>query len=197
MTSSRRVVGNLPIYSWDHSNTYWHESRLSKNYRFRPFPRHDLLGLFDVNSSPQDAGPAQEHQLPQREIHEGRGALRDNTLEALWEDFRVLSYDPQSESWSEHFTGMTSWDCDAEGARPEAAEIFDAEDGGLGHLTDSSAAEVLEQYQTQCDVALDATEVYHGLAKIGNTYGPSFQGLKAVHVTKCQSFAKVVIEDVV
>ncbi|KAK8066687.1 hypothetical protein PG997_013434 [Apiospora hydei] len=257
ITSSRRVVGNLPTYAWDHSNTYWHESRLSKNYRFRPFPRHDLLGLFDVTSSPQEPrwrNIVSVEQLPWLRDHiieglvifPGAGYMimvieamkqlfqlrktsgqlkninfrnvkftkavvvpdeqsegsRDVELQLVispsrqhvgssWEDFRVLSYDPQSESWSEHFSGMTSWDCDV------GEEVADVEDSGLGHLTDSSAAEMLEQYQIQCDVALDATNVYHGLAEIGNTYGPSFQGLKEVHVTKCQSFAKVVIEDVV
>lgn len=51
---SLRVIGNLPSYPWDHSNTYWYESRLSKGNRLRPFPPHDLLGLFEVGSSPYE-----------------------------------------------------------------------------------------------------------------------------------------------
>ncbi|KAK8859140.1 Type I Iterative PKS [Apiospora arundinis] len=39
------VVKDLPTYAWDHSKTYWHESRLSRDYRLRPYPHHDLLGL--------------------------------------------------------------------------------------------------------------------------------------------------------
>lgn len=39
------VVTGLPPYPWDHSNTYWQESRLSKDYRFRHHAPHDLLGL--------------------------------------------------------------------------------------------------------------------------------------------------------
>lgn len=39
------VLSNLPSYSWDHSNQYWHEGRLSKEYRFRQHAPHDLLGL--------------------------------------------------------------------------------------------------------------------------------------------------------
>lgn len=39
------VLSSLPSYSWDHSNRYWHESRLSKEYRFRQHAPHDLLGL--------------------------------------------------------------------------------------------------------------------------------------------------------
>ena len=38
------VLVNLPTYSWDHSTSYWHESRLSRDYRKRSSPRHPLLG---------------------------------------------------------------------------------------------------------------------------------------------------------
>jgi acyl transferase domain-containing protein/ubiquinone/menaquinone biosynthesis C-methylase UbiE len=39
------VITDLPPYAWDHTTEYWHESRLSKEYRFRADPHHDLLGL--------------------------------------------------------------------------------------------------------------------------------------------------------
>ncbi|PGH11972.1 hypothetical protein AJ79_04559 [Helicocarpus griseus UAMH5409] len=41
----RKVLGDLPPYAWDHSDKYWHESRLSKAHRFRRHPYHDLLGV--------------------------------------------------------------------------------------------------------------------------------------------------------
>ncbi|KAF2963761.1 hypothetical protein GQX73_g9817 [Xylaria multiplex] len=37
------VVG-LPRYPFNHSKEYWCESRLSRNFRNRPYPRHELLG---------------------------------------------------------------------------------------------------------------------------------------------------------
>ena len=40
----RRVLTDLPPYAWAHDKRYWHESRLSQNYRFRKFPYNDLLG---------------------------------------------------------------------------------------------------------------------------------------------------------
>ena len=46
-----RVVTDLPPYSWDHSNRYWNESRLSKDYRTRLHPPHELLGLRIVSSN--------------------------------------------------------------------------------------------------------------------------------------------------
>lgn len=49
--NQHKVIHDLPTYPWDHSNTYWHESRLSKDYRLRPHPYHDLLGVRTPTSS--------------------------------------------------------------------------------------------------------------------------------------------------
>lgn len=35
----------LPRYPFDESKTYWHESRISKDFRFRRWAPHDLLGV--------------------------------------------------------------------------------------------------------------------------------------------------------
>ncbi|KAH7374224.1 beta-ketoacyl synthase domain-containing protein [Cadophora sp. MPI-SDFR-AT-0126] len=42
--SSLRTIIDLPNYSWNHSIKYWHESASSKDWRFKKFPVHDLLG---------------------------------------------------------------------------------------------------------------------------------------------------------
>ncbi|KAI0010787.1 hypothetical protein F4779DRAFT_638417 [Xylariaceae sp. FL0662B] len=39
-----RVIVDLPNYQWNHSVKYWHESLASKDWRYRSFPSHDLLG---------------------------------------------------------------------------------------------------------------------------------------------------------
>lgn len=46
-----KTLGNLSPYPWDHSTSFWHESRLSREHRLRDFPHHDLLGLLDVHSN--------------------------------------------------------------------------------------------------------------------------------------------------
>lgn len=38
------VIIDLPNYSWNHSNTYWHETQASKDWRFKKFITHDILG---------------------------------------------------------------------------------------------------------------------------------------------------------
>lgn len=47
-----RLIRCLPTYPWDHSNTYWHESRLSRDHRLRQNAPHDLLGVRIPSSTP-------------------------------------------------------------------------------------------------------------------------------------------------
>lgn len=42
--SNGKSLVDLPSYPWNHTLTYWSESRVSKAYRFREHGRHDLLG---------------------------------------------------------------------------------------------------------------------------------------------------------
>ncbi|KAL4734223.1 lovastatin nonaketide synthase [Aspergillus similis] len=42
--TSRQVLKGLPTYPWDHSQSFWHESRVSRIYRLNPHPPHELLG---------------------------------------------------------------------------------------------------------------------------------------------------------
>ncbi|KAI1271763.1 hypothetical protein F5Y07DRAFT_329734 [Xylaria sp. FL0933] len=41
---TERCIIDLPNYSWDHSIKYWHENAASKDWRFRKYVVHDLLG---------------------------------------------------------------------------------------------------------------------------------------------------------
>ena len=50
------ILTDLPLYPWDHSKEYWEESRLSREYRARKHPYHELLG---INESAQGGGPKQ------------------------------------------------------------------------------------------------------------------------------------------
>ncbi|CAG8902537.1 unnamed protein product [Penicillium egyptiacum] len=48
---SPRLLVDLPPFPWNHSNRYWHESALVSDYRFRKFPRKDLLGVRDNDNN--------------------------------------------------------------------------------------------------------------------------------------------------
>ncbi|KAI0128336.1 beta-ketoacyl synthase domain-containing protein [Xylariales sp. AK1849] len=43
-SDTAKTIIDLPNYVWNHSVKYWHESPASKDWRFRQFPVHDLLG---------------------------------------------------------------------------------------------------------------------------------------------------------
>lgn len=38
------VLTDLPLYQWRHDKEYWSESRISREWRLRKFPQHELLG---------------------------------------------------------------------------------------------------------------------------------------------------------
>ncbi|KAL8653406.1 MAG: hypothetical protein Q9210_002124 [Variospora velana] len=61
------ILTDLPSYQWNHSSSFWFESRFSRNLRYRSFPRHELLG-----SRSTDDIPARAHwrnHLNLNEIH--------------------------------------------------------------------------------------------------------------------------------
>lgn len=39
-----RVLVDLPTYAWHHDHDYMFDSRITREWRFRPFPKHELLG---------------------------------------------------------------------------------------------------------------------------------------------------------
>jgi acyl transferase domain-containing protein len=47
----RRLLTDLPSYPWNHSRSYWHEARTSKNRRLEGTPRTDMLGALSIESS--------------------------------------------------------------------------------------------------------------------------------------------------
>ncbi|KAJ3494818.1 hypothetical protein NLG97_g3829 [Lecanicillium saksenae] len=48
------TLRNLPAYPWDNSRTYWHETRVMREWRERRFKHHDLLGLRTLESTDFD-----------------------------------------------------------------------------------------------------------------------------------------------
>ena len=47
-----KLLVDLPPYPFNHSQSYWSESRISRNYRFRPQPRHELCGIPSTDWNP-------------------------------------------------------------------------------------------------------------------------------------------------
>ncbi|CAG9952668.1 unnamed protein product [Clonostachys rosea f. rosea IK726] len=82
----RELQTDLPSYPFNHSQRYWLESRLFKNYRHRSKPRHELLGLPSIDWNPlkprwrhtirrQDSPWLEDHQLNGSVIYPAAGML--------------------------------------------------------------------------------------------------------------------------
>ncbi|KAK4461021.1 polyketide synthase [Cladorrhinum samala] len=50
--SSPSLLVDVPPYPFDHERTFWHETRLSKDYRNRPHLPHELLGSLSLDVNP-------------------------------------------------------------------------------------------------------------------------------------------------
>jgi acyl transferase domain-containing protein len=56
-----QTLTDLPLYPWHREGPFWGESRLSKQWRLRNFPTHDLLG--DRVAAASDLGPTWRNLL--------------------------------------------------------------------------------------------------------------------------------------
>jgi acyl transferase domain-containing protein len=74
----KRILTDLPGYAWDHSTTFWHESRTSRSYRFREFPRHDLLGALEPRGNSLE--PTWRNYIRVSEIPWIKGHIVDNKI---------------------------------------------------------------------------------------------------------------------
>ena len=76
--SEVQVLTDLPEYPFDRSRTYWHESRRSREFRLRRYPRMDLLGMHSPDSNPLDSkwcNVINSSELPWVEDHKVQGVL--------------------------------------------------------------------------------------------------------------------------
>ncbi|KAF2645859.1 putative polyketide synthase [Massarina eburnea CBS 473.64] len=51
LTPKGTCLPDLPRYPWNHDTSFWFESRLSKDHRFRQHSHHDLLGIRVLEST--------------------------------------------------------------------------------------------------------------------------------------------------
>ncbi|KAI0854612.1 hypothetical protein F4860DRAFT_522968 [Xylaria cubensis] len=97
---TERCIVDLPNYSWDHSVKYWHENASSKEWRFRKYVVHDLLGSKVLGTSwnaPSwrshlniaNVAFFMDHRIGGNAIMPGAGFI-SMALEALYQKHRVF-----------------------------------------------------------------------------------------------------------
>ncbi|KAL2881421.1 hypothetical protein SGCOL_002986 [Colletotrichum sp. CLE4] len=101
-TSRPAVIVDLPNYSWNHSTSYWHEPLASKDWRFKKFINHDLLGskmlgspwpspIFQKTLKLADMPWLEDHKLGNQVVFPGAGYVA-MALEAAYQTAMVTEW---------------------------------------------------------------------------------------------------------
>lgn len=101
--NTTRIIVDLPNYSWNHSAKYWHENAASKDWRYRQFIHHDLLGSKVIGTSWQaptwrknlslaDVPWLRDHKMGPDILMPGAG-LATLALEAMYQKHCALNPD--------------------------------------------------------------------------------------------------------
>ncbi|ATY62880.1 Beta-ketoacyl synthase [Cordyceps militaris] len=94
------TIVDLPNYSWNHSVKYWHENAASKDWRFKKYTSHDLLGSKVLATSWQapswrshlnlDNVPwLKDHKMGADVLVPGSGFI-SMALEAIWQKHKAV-----------------------------------------------------------------------------------------------------------
>lgn len=106
-----RTIVDLPNYSWNHSARYWHENAASKEWRFKKFITHELLGSKvpgTLWSAPvwrrhlhlADAPWLRDHRMGTDILMPGTGFVC-LALEAIYQTYCALNDDAKASSANE------------------------------------------------------------------------------------------------
>ncbi|EQB57536.1 beta-ketoacyl synthase domain-containing protein [Colletotrichum gloeosporioides Cg-14] len=102
------VIVDLPNYSWNHSQRYWHETQASRDWRFKKFINHDLLGskmngtawqspIFQKTLRLGDMPWLRDHMMGNQIIFPGAGYCA-MAVEALYQVSMVTKWDGKEPS---------------------------------------------------------------------------------------------------
>lgn len=97
-----KVIVDLPNYAWNHTQKYWHETQASKDWRFKKFINHDLLGskmngtawqspIFSKILKLGDMPWLRDHQLGTQVIFPGAGYCA-MAIEAMYQTAMVTQW---------------------------------------------------------------------------------------------------------
>ncbi|RAH63166.1 fatty acid synthase S-acetyltransferase [Aspergillus piperis CBS 112811] len=209
-TRDETVLTDLPLYSWKERTAYWEESRVTKRWRFRTFPNHELLGSPLLEAS--DLEPAwrnilQLEDVPWLEDHQPGGDIvfpGAGYIAMVGEAIRRITGIPE---YTIHRLHMNNALLLHPGTPVEI--ITNIRPGRITSVSDSAAFEFtissfVNEYwtkhctgfvragrwtqNTDCDLmdalprTVNSSIWYRALSALGLTYGPTFQGLEDITV---------------
>lgn len=131
-----------------------------------------------------------------RQYHGNGGSNNDNG----WDHYRILSYNPQPElssadndAWTEHSSGLVSIESETTDQQQAIDEVEGVRER---HLTEAAGLAALTRAQTLSTEEMVSEQFYADLEASGNSFGPTFQGVRSIWLGKCVGVSKVVVPDV-
>ncbi|KAL7894249.1 polyketide synthase [Trichoderma sp. SZMC 28014] len=204
------LLRDFPSYHWNHTETHWMESRLSREYRCRKHPSHDLLGS-RVIASP-DSQPSWHHVVDkfiaiQQLEQDRRQDLRpkgyriknvafkktltipkdDKSVETIL-TFQYSDTNENQGKWQDHCNGIIAavFENDKDEIEQQREAEFDRK----------SQASRLEDAVMACVNGISHKDLYSQMAATGNQYGPTFAINNEVRMAEFQSLNDLVIPDI-
>ncbi|KAL6362754.1 hypothetical protein LRP88_04058 [Fusarium phalaenopsidis] len=213
------ILTDLPTYPWHHEDTFWDESRLTREWRKRKFPRHDLLGcqVFEGSSLEptwrnmlclEDVPWIRDHVIGPDIVFPGAGYIamageaiqqvadaQDYTVRSLSVKSAMILHEPVTTeilfSLRSHRL-TTSLDS-------TWYEFTVSSHNGTGWTKQctgqvkagrADSESVSEPPQaTALPRKVSSTRWYQTMSKVGINYGPTFQGLEDVSAHPVDNFA--------
>ncbi|KAL7775796.1 hypothetical protein CFE70_009640 [Pyrenophora teres f. teres 0-1] len=181
------VLTNLPQYTWNHTRSYWCESRLSRDYRFRQFARTDILGapMSTISPStflPPGATAVGEYRL--REVNISRALVVPDSDEGVETSFSMRCRSNTSRSSSDAWHEFTIYSYTTDGGWVENCNGLLSVTGQTA-TDDQLIGECLRKWTSAHSASvqkMDTGKFYGAVDAIGLTYGPTFQGLQNISI---------------
>ncbi|KAF7588746.1 hypothetical protein BBP40_005272 [Aspergillus hancockii] len=193
-----KSLPDLPEYPFNHSKSYWHESRISRNQRLPKFGKNDLLGAPDPNWNPLEPkwrNIIKLSEMPWVKDHQINGTI---LYPAAGMVVMAIEAAKQLAITGRQISGFNVKDVILHAAIPihgqdEAVETAfhmlpikqlmsaSSQCRLLRELSNRQISSYL-QANEECASPTDVQELYSHLEKCGYGYGEAFRGITALSV---------------
>ncbi|KAF2138887.1 uncharacterized protein K452DRAFT_276732 [Aplosporella prunicola CBS 121167] len=213
------ILTNLPTYPWHHDESFWDEGRLSREWRTRKFPRHDLLGCQVFEGSTleptwrnmlclEDASWIRDHVINQDIVFPGAAyiAMAGEAIRQVTgtEDFTIRNMSVKAamilheQTTTEILFSLRPHRLTTSLDSAWYEFVVSSHNGTswTKHCTGQvragkSDSELISEPPKVTDLPrkVSSTRWYQTMSKVGINYGPKFQGMEDISTHPVENFA--------
>lgn len=219
VNSGGSILTNVPVYPWHHEDSFWDESRITRDWRLRKFPRHDLLGSSVLEGSSleptwrnmlclEDIPWVRDHMINKDIVFPGAAyiamageAIRqttgteDYTIRNLSVKAAMILHEPVTTetifTLRPHrlTTGLDSTWFEFSVFSHNGTSWTKNCTGEVKAGRSDSASVSGAPSTTELPRKVSTTRWYQTMSKVGINYGPKFQGLEDISAHPAENFA--------